>query len=367
MRTPSDHSSHPTSGKVVPLKTRGASAPDHQHVVCIGASAGGIAALKELVAKLPPDFAAPVCVAMHIAPYRPSALAQILSRTGALRAVQPEDGDVAEPGLIYVAPPDRHLVFLDGRLRLGTGPLEHHTRPAVDPLFRSAALEFGPRALGIVLSGLLGDGTAGMAAIQKRGGLTAVQDPEDAAYADMPASVLRVISVDYSGTPAALAQFAVRSIDRERPDEGRNAMDEQLRLETEVALGKDVTREAVEGFPPSVFSCPDCGGVLWRIDDGETQRYRCRTGHAYSEDSLYLRQEDNLEGALFAAMRVLSENAELTRRLAKRARERNDTALVRRFDARLSELMHSIATIRRALSTETQGIDPQEARARSGE
>ena len=127
-------------------------------------------------------------------------------------------------------------------------------------------------------------------------------------------------------------------------------MDEQLRLETGIALGEDLSREAVEGLVESVYSCPDCGGVLWTIDDGEIHRYRCRTGHAYSEDSLFLRQSDNLEGALWAAVRVLSENAELTNRLMQRARERGDERVAQRFNARLAGLMQSMETIRAAIN-----------------
>jgi two-component system chemotaxis response regulator CheB len=325
-------------------------AGDHKHMIVLGASAGGIEALKEFVANLSPAFAAPICIVMHIPPYRSSVLDRILTRSGPLPAVQPEDGDVPEDGMIYVAPADRHLVIVDGRLRLGTGPLENHSRPAVDTLFRSAALEYGSHAMGIILSGLLGDGTAGILAIRNRGGLTAVQDPEDAAYPDMPARVLRATNVDFSGTPAALAAFAERSIGVERPMEWRHEMDEQLRLETGIALGEDLSREAVEGLVESVYSCPDCGGVLWAIDDGEIHRYRCRTGHAYSEDSLFLRQSDNLEGALWAAVRVLSENAELTNRLMQRARERGDKRIVRRFNARLAGLMQAMGTIRAAIN-----------------
>jgi two-component system chemotaxis response regulator CheB len=319
-------------------------------IVVIGTSAGGISALQDFAAGLPSDFDAPICVVMHVPPYRDSALPEILRRSGPLPAVHPEDGQALENGVIFVAPPDLHLLVIDGIVRLGRGPLENHSRPSVDVLFRSAALAFGMRSIGIVLTGLLGDGTAGMFAIKRRHGVAIVQDPEDAAYGDMPRSVLRTTDVDFRGTVPEIAAYLVELLGRERPPEGAESMDEQMRNETSVAAGSDVGREAVSPYPPSVFSCPDCGGVLWQIEDGNSiERFRCRTGHAYSDESLFLTQTDGAEDALYTAVRALSENAELAGRLSQRAAERGDETTAGRFQERHDNLIRSIQVIRTAM------------------
>jgi two-component system chemotaxis response regulator CheB len=316
------------------------------YVVVVGTSAGGLTALQELVHHLPRSLGAAVLVVMHIPPQRVSALPEILGRAGLLPAVHAQDGEAVEAGVIYVAPPDRHLLIFDGRIRLGNGPLENHTRPAVDPLFRSAALSFGPRTVGVVLSGLLGDGTAGMFAIKRRGGLTAVQDPDDAAYRDMPESVLRSVEVDCRGTVPEIATFVAGAFDDDVLPLEEAPMDDQLRNERDVAAGVDVGRQTVSQEPPSVFSCPDCGGVLWQIEDGENPRFRCRVGHAYSDEALFLSQAEQVEDALWVAVRSLSENAELSARLAKRARDRGEESAALRFEQRRDSLLRSIDVIR---------------------
>jgi two-component system chemotaxis response regulator CheB len=305
-----------------------------------------LTALQEFVRHLPRELRAAVLIVMHIPPQRVSALPEILGRAGVLPAMHAEDGEALEAGVIYVAPPDRHLLLFDGRIRLGSGPLENHTRPAVDPLFRSAALSFGAHTVGVVLSGLLGDGTAGMFAIKRRGGLTAVQDPDDAAYGDMPENVLRSVEVDCRGTVPEIAQFVADAFEDDVLTAEEAPMDDQLRNERDVAAGMDVGRETVAEEPPSVFSCPDCGGVLWQIEDGETARFRCRVGHAYSAEALFLSQAEQVEDALWVGLRSLSENAELSARLAKRAHDRGDEAAARRFEQRRDSLLRSIDVIR---------------------
>lgn len=331
------------------------------NVVVIGTSAGGIPAMKELFGRLPANLEACLFVAMHVPAYRESHLPEILSRAGPLPAVHPHDGQRLENGTIYVAPPDFHMLIHDGVIRLGRGPRENHTRPSVDPLFRSAALSHGPRVIGIVLTGLLGDGAAGMLAIKRRGGTTAIQDPTDAAYPDMPENVLRAIDVDFRGTALELADFIVRSTKREVVMGVEIPMDEQLHMENEVAEGKDVGREAVAQDPPSVFGCPDCGGVLWQVNEGNLERFRCRTGHAYSEEALYIAQAENVESALWTALRALSESAELALRLAKRARTNGDAETGDRFQRRRDELLRSIDVIRASLSQRPAPAPPDEA------
>jgi two-component system chemotaxis response regulator CheB len=327
-------------------------------IIVVGTSAGGIEALQDLVREFPPSLDAAVLVVMHLPQWRESALPQILSRAGPLPAVSARDGEEVRHGTIYVAPAGYHLLLSDGRVRLGQGPKENRSRPSVDVLFRSAAVACGPRVIGVVLTGLLGDGTAGMFAIKRRGGLAVIQDPSDAAFPSMPLNVLRATDVDFTGSVSEIGRFIVDCV-QDRADvtsdgaksdrEGAHAVKERAQLETEVAAGEDVGREAVSDSPPSVFSCPDCGGVLWQMANGDIERFRCRTGHAYSEDGLYFSQEDALESALWAAVRSLSEHAELADRVARRARRKYDGATAEHLEQRRDNLRRAIDVIRGTL------------------
>jgi two-component system chemotaxis response regulator CheB len=168
-----------------------------RRVVVIGTSAGGVEALRELARDLPPGFPAPICIVLHIAPQSPELVPDILSRVARMPVIHPRDRQRLEAGTIYVAPPDRHLILEPGCLRLTTGPRENHFRPAIDPLFRSAAQVYGPTAIGVILTGNLGDGTAGLLALKQLGGVTIVQDEKDALFPAMPADAARHVPIDY--------------------------------------------------------------------------------------------------------------------------------------------------------------------------
>lgn len=233
-------------------------------VVAVGASAGGVAVLLTLCGALPGHFAAPVLVVLHIGA-NPSVLPMLLSTRGHNRAVHAEDGQVLEKGTIYVAPPDHHMLLEDGRIRLTHGPKEHHSRPAIDPLFRSAARAYGSRAVGVVLSGRLDDGTAGLKAIKDWGGVALVQDPDEAEHPAMPQSALRAVAVDRCLPLEALAEELRRLVESPAPAAPLLVPDALERLAHEIAVfqGDGDAMENLDAIAePSSFACPDCGGVL---------------------------------------------------------------------------------------------------------
>jgi two-component system chemotaxis response regulator CheB len=291
-------------------------------ILLLGASAGGVDALATLCRGLPGDLPAAVLVVQHIAPTTRSVMPEILSRAGHLPALHARDGERFQTGHVYIAPPDHHLlVSEDGRhLRLRRGPVENRVRPAIDALFRSAAVACGPRVVGVVLSGLLDDGTAGLRAVKACGGVSVVQDPADAAWPDMPRNALEGDSPDYcvplAGMAALLDRLARSPAGPGRPVPPRLATEARI-AEQEIA---DMAGRSEELGPPSVLSCPGCGGVLNRIEDGKTMRFRCQIGHAYGAESLAAAQVDALDEALAAAVRTHRERQTLFRQMEDKAR-----------------------------------------------
>ena len=318
--------------------------PDHD-IVVVGASAGGVEALVGLAASLPADLPAAVFVVLHVPPASSSALPNILSRSGPLPAGHVRDGEPIEQGRIYVAPPDHHVLIRTGHVHLARGPRENGHRPAVDPLFRSAAREYATRVIGVILSGALDDGTAGLVGIKARGGLAVVQDPADALYPGMPGSAIEHVEVDHVLPAAAIGGLLAR-LAVEPAAEPPGPVPAEMEVEVEV---EGFSLEAMEGEhpgEPSGFSCPDCNGVLWGIEDGGLQRYRCRVGHAWSPESLLTRQSEALEAALWIALRSLEERAALARRLADPARRRGHRITATRFEEQASEAQQAARVVR---------------------
>ncbi len=288
--------------------------PQGHDVIVVGASMGGLDALRALVGGLPPDLPAAVFVVQHTAANGPGLLGGILDRAGPLPARLAEDGDAVQPGRIYVAPPDRHLLLTPAGVRLSRGPRENRTRPAADPLFRSAAVAYRSRVVGVVLSGLHDDGAAGLLAVTRCGGLAVVQDPADAAYPEMPRSALAAVAdarvVPVAELGALLGRLA------ETPAGEPPPVPRTLRLEaqlTETGMDEiDVMDELGERTP---LTCPDCGGVLWEVNGPERPRYRCHTGHAFTEAALVDGQAEATEVALMTALRTMEERARLLRKM----------------------------------------------------
>jgi two-component system, chemotaxis family, protein-glutamate methylesterase/glutaminase len=283
----------------------------NSRLVVVGASLGGVSALRRLCGHLPKDFAAPICIVLHVGAHE-SILPKLLSSAGALPAVHPSDGQRLEPGRIYVAPPDNHLRVDDGVVRLTRGPKEHHARPAIDPLFRSAARSCGSRTIGVVLTGLLDDGTPGMQAIKEQGGTCVVQDPAEAEAASMPASVLKYVAVDHCVRLDDLAPLLSRLAKEPPQQPARMPSINRTTHEDDVSRGIGNAMEHLRAIgSPSTFSCPDCSGTLWQIAGVTPRRYLCHTGHAFTLESLRSAQSLGTDEALWSAIRALQEKREL--------------------------------------------------------
>jgi two-component system chemotaxis response regulator CheB len=301
-----------------------------REIVALGASAGGIQALRAIAGSLPADLAATIVIVQHLAPQSPGYLAEILARAGPLPASFGVDGEQLEHGHIYVAPPDHHmLVTAQMRVRLSRGPKENLSRPAIDPLFRSVALACEQRAVGVILSGYLNDGASGLRSIELSGGACVVQDPGDAEVPEMPSSALRLVQtarrVPLGGLGGVIAKLVAQSIPESSPMPGNNKP-RGIEIEMAFAAGKHVP---VSGTPslgqPSALTCPDCHGTLFHIDtDSPLQRFRCHTGHAFTAEALVASVRDSTEDALWNAIRALREEAILTRHMAAHAEAAGD-------------------------------------------
>ncbi|HEU4708869.1 MAG TPA: chemotaxis protein CheB [Methylophilaceae bacterium] len=317
-------------------------------IVVIGASLGGYRALQNIISALPETYPVPLCIVQHIGRHE-SALPELLQTVTGLTVRYATDREPLAPGRIYIAPPDRHLVIGDNRLRLSNGAKENYTRPAIDPLFRTAAVAYRERAIGLVLTGELDDGTVGLQAIKACGGIAMVQDPQEAEAASMPRSALEHVEVDYclplDGIPQTLIKLANGS-----PRAPAAHVPESVFFESRMNLSQESSMEELDKIgKPSRLTCPECNGVLWEVNAPEMLRFRCHTGHAFSAGALDLAQNEQLEEAIWFAIRALHEKRRLLDRLAQSAREGEREHAAREYEksaalslqhaARLQELV----------------------------
>ncbi|SMB86014.1 chemotaxis protein CheB [Deinococcus hopiensis] len=295
-------------------------------VVVIGGSAGALNPLREIASGLPHDFPAAVLVVIHIPPDYPSQLPDILSRSGPLPAQHAQHGEPLLPGHIYVAPPDHHLLVGLDHLRLSRGPKENRSRPSIDVLFRSAAYAHRATVIGVLLSGMLDDGTSGLWTIKQLGGRAIVQHPEDAEFDSMPLNALRTVRVDFMVHPSSIAPTLQRLLKEPVPPQEEPSMnaEERQRLEMEIGIaGEDNAFEAglLTHASPSTFTCPECHGVLMRLKEGNLVRFRCHTGHAYTAITLLGELRASVEASLWNAARTLDEDVMLLEHLAQHHEE----------------------------------------------
>jgi len=290
-------------------------------VIVVGASAGGVEALRALVARLPGNLAAAIFVVLHIPPSVPSALPRILSSAGSLPAHHPEDGEPIEPGHIYVAPPDYHLLVYPGRVRLWRGPRVNRARPAVDTLFNSAARAYGSRVIGVVLSGALDDGSAGLALIKSVDGLAVVQHPRDALVASMPESALKAVpEMDFCLATPQLGPTLTRIVSESKgAEKGEMTVPPMEEHEPNLPDLYAAVDTSAERQAPSGIACPECGGALWERTDNNVVQYACYLGHVYSLENMVVAQREALEIALWSAIRTLEERGALLHRMAHRS------------------------------------------------
>ena len=320
---------------------------DQPYAVVIGASAGGVSALLELASALPPRFPAPVLVVLHIGA-NPSVLPELLRSRGPNHAMHAQDGDRLVPGTIHVAPPDHHMLLERDRIRLTRGPKENHARPAIDPLFRSAALNWGRRAIGVVLSGQLDDGTAGLQAIKECGGRAIVQDPDTAMEQAMPRSALAHVEVDLCLPLREIAPALVRMVG-EAPSGRAGAASELVTREVRINQGADIMENLQHIGQPTGLTCPDCGGSLFELVDAKPVRYRCHIGHAYSSGTLEQAQDEAAEQALRSGVRALQEKEMLLRRLAAVSRSSGQVAEAEVGERRAEQFRQHALTLTRLI------------------
>jgi two-component system chemotaxis response regulator CheB len=323
-----------------------ASAAAKRDIIAIGGSAGSGAVLRGLIGALPADFPGSLFVSTHIPAHSPGLLSDILSSRSAIAVSQAIDGQPIERGHVYVAAPDRHLLVMGHTIRLGEGPRENMVRPAIDPLFRSAALSFGSRVVGMVLTGMLNDGASGLNAIKACGGTAIVQSPTDAEAEQMPLAALEATEVDHVVPARDMAQLltaiAVSDAGPALPPR------DDLRLEVQIAAGARLGSDALRQIAtPSALSCPDCHGVLSEVRDSRPLRYRCQIGHAHTADVLASHGEE-VDEAIRVAMRVMEERVTLVERMALDARQTGRVAVAELYEARAQEYRRYAATLRDA-------------------
>jgi two-component system chemotaxis response regulator CheB len=299
-------------------------------------------------------------VVLHIPAQGIGILSTVASSASRLPVAQAKSGMVIERGHIYLAVPDHHLLLYESHIMLGRGPRENLARPAIDPLFRSAALQYGPRVIGVVLSGLLSDGAAGLNAIKRCGGMTLVQDPTDAIADEMPLRAMEATTVDLCA-PGGKIGDVLSDLARETPGAALPVPPE-IRLEVEIAAGERIGSDSIAGIAdPAPLTCPACGGVLSTLKAGQPLRFRCQVGHAFTAEVLAREQESKVDEALRVALRIIEERAELVHRMAQDGRQSGRVAVAQMYDARAAEYREYADLIRRVI---LQTLDPE--RPKSG-
>jgi two-component system chemotaxis response regulator CheB len=320
----------------------------NRDVVAIGASAGGVEALAFLCTRLPAQFPATILVTQHLPSHSASALDQVLSQPGHLPAAFARDGDPLSKGKIFLAPPGCHLIADRDRLLLGKGPRENNVRPAIDPMLRSVAACCGPRAIGVVLTGTLGDGASGLKAIQQCGGITVVQDPDDAAFSEMPRAALNRSMPDHIARLADLPLLLNSLV--QRPAGAPKPVPESIRFEVGIAGGRKASMADMDRLGRrSVLTCPDCNGLMWEIADDELHHYRCHVGHAYGANTMSLALDENLRRALGSALRALEERIAMTERLRAQASERGHNQSADTWGRKIEEIEKEADVLRKTI------------------
>ena len=337
-RTPEEPQRYDAGDEPGGLKTQPASHSGHD-IVVIGASAGGVGAIAGLVRSLPADLPAAVFVVLHVMSTGTSVLPEILLRERTLPAAHAVDGEHVEHGRIYVAPPDLHLLVERGRVRLSRDAKENGHRPAIDTLFRSAARAYESRVVGVVLSGVLDDGSAGLLRVNLHGGATIAQDPEDALYAAMSQNAIDHVQPDLDLPLADIGPALVELA-------GRPPSREILTIAPNDPVAGDPGSLDPQPGKPSGFTCPDGAGALWESEEGEILRFRCRVGHQFSTESLFAEQAEGVDAALWGGLRALEERVALNRRLEERMRSRGQARNAERFERRAQESERNAALLR---------------------
>ena len=343
-----------------PVRVCSSIMPDPEHVpprdiVVVAASAGGVEALLNLVSGLPEGIQSAVFTLLHVPDNGTSVLHRILGRRSLVPVVAAVECQPIESGRVVVAPPGRHLALDPGFARLLSGPRENGHRPAADVLFRSAAAAYGARVIGVVMSGADDDGAAGLVAIKRAGGLAVVQDPKEALHSRMPESALSAVKVDHCLPVHEIANLIAALAPAQSLLGKDSAVPEPKRHKTP-EKGVPAIEKGYQDGEPAVYTCPECHGTLWEIDDGDVVRFRCRVGHAYTAEHLLAGQEQEVESAVCMAIRTLEEKAQLTGNLGARARKRGLRHVAKRFEESSDEAGQAAETLRELLLSGHAGV-----------
>lgn len=319
---------------------------DDYHIVVIGASSGGFEAIKKIIKDLPTNFRPPVFIVWHTGPDAQGVMPGVLNKITSIFADYALDNEEIKPNRIYVAPPDHHLLIDEGIIRLTHGPKENHFRPAVDPLFRSAAYSYGNRVIGIILSGALDDGTAGLSRIKNNGGITIIQNPDDAETRSMPESALRNVQIDYNAPVAEIAELLVK-ISSKGLFINTLLKDKITEIEVRSAIGDKVAaRESFAMGELLPFTCPECHGVLSKISDGGISHYRCHTGHAFSVDTLLNTLSEKVENDLYTALAGMDESLLLLNHIGDHLAENNESQMAALYFIKAKETEGHVDALR---------------------
>jgi two-component system chemotaxis response regulator CheB len=346
-----------------------------QKLIVIGGSAGALEALLTILGGLPAELPAAVLVVMHLPPHSKSRLPEILSRAGPLPAALARDGDLLQRGRVYVAPPDFHLLVRRDHLELGRGPRENHARPSIDPCLRTAARHYGPNLMAVVLSGTQDDGTLGLMAVRARGGVCVVQDPDDAVFSSMPTNAIEAGVADQVLPAADIARMIVTFAKESKQTAGVRPMKSEVELAPDI-IAQDIADQenGNRHGMTATFTCPDCGGVLWQVNEGKVYHFFCHLGHSFGPNALLALQTEELEAALWTAVRALREKTMLLRQMANHAREAGNVALAERLSEQASGDEASLQLIRDSLLggaespiTAKQDLDQQAPKQREEE
>jgi two-component system chemotaxis response regulator CheB len=330
----------------------------NRDIMAIGTSAGGFEALRFLAKGFPQNFPASILVTIHLPLQFHSSLDQLLAKAGPLPSAFANEGEAIKKSRIYIAPPGRHLLVDGERLSLGTGPRENNARPAIDPMLRSIAVCCGSRAIGVVLTGTLGDGASGLWAIKQAGGMTVVQDPKDAAFPEMPQTALKRMKPDHVAHLRDMPGLLYTLVHQRAGDP--IVVPENLRYEVEIARDGRSSMNGMDWFGArSVLTCPDCGGLMWELKDGNMSRYRCHTGHAYTEELIAVGLDEHLKRAMATALRALNERIALAGRLRDQAEGSGQPSLaeswsrsVEKFEKEADVIRDAIGRLDRAAQAE---------------
>lgn len=326
-------------------------------LIVIGASAGGVTALIELVKNLPANLDAALLVVLHVAPSSPSILPQILSRSGPFKATHAMDGEPIQKRRIYVAPPDHHLLVEGGRLLVKKGPKENRFRPSIDALFRSAAYGYGPRVIGVILSGLLDDGTSGLWSIKRLGGKAIIQNPDEAEFGSMPRSVMEYVDVDYILPITKIAPMLCHLSQQEVVIEDGlpPAEKERWQKEINIAAQKNALDMGVRNIgKPSLLTCPECSGALMEVKEGKIIRYRCHTGHAFTASALLAGVTKSVEENMWQVVRGLEEAYMILDQAAEQYREAGNEKDAEKFAAKAEQIRERSRGIQELIAHQEQ-------------